>query len=150
MQTTRLLPLILGVFYSIILCMPPTICVANEKRNKAKTMGKNFKEKVMDTVPYSEELEQTWNIIDGDVDLMGIQGLRGDRKNKGLEYKTNALPLIGEVDGVEFKFKTGDKNEFSFKSQITPFIGDIKGLSYRGYTNTNNSAIFARYTIALD
>jgi len=150
MQTTRILTLILGVFYSVFLCLPSTICIAGDERNKAKKMGKNFKEKVMDKIPYSEELEHTWNVIDGDVDLIGIQGLRGDRRNKGLEYKTSMLPFIGEVDGVEFKFKAGEKNEFSFKSDITPFIGDIKSLSYKGYTNTNNSAIFARYTIALD
>lgn len=147
MQISRVLTLILGVFYSIILCMPSSVCA---EENKVKKIGKSFKEKVMEKIPYSEELEHTWNIIDGDVDLMGIQGLRGDRRNKGLEYKTNALPIIGNVDGVEFKFKTGEENEFSFKSDTTPFVGHVKGLSYRGFTNTKNTGIFARYTIALE
>jgi hypothetical protein len=123
-------------------------CLAGEK--KAKDMEKNFKDRVLSKIPYSEEMEYAWDIVDGDIDLLSVQGLRGDRRNKGLRYTTDSLPFIGSVDGMEFQFKAGDTNEFSFKSDVTPFVGRVDGLSYKAYTNTDNSAIYARYTISLD
>lgn len=119
------------------------------KKNGSKKMETSFKQKVMDTIPYSEDIKYMWDVVDGDVDLH-FAGLRGDRRNQGLKYTTDTLPFVGQVDGMELQFKAGSDNGLFFKSDKMPLIGRVKGLSYKGALSNSDSAFFARYTIALD
>lgn len=128
---------------------PCTYAEETAEKNKAKKIEKSFKQKVMDEIPYSEDIKYMWDIVDGDIDLY-VTGLRGDRRNKGLKYTTDTMPLIGKIDGMELQFKAGNKNGLFFKSDKMPFIGHIKGLSYKGAISNKDTALFARYTIALD
>lgn len=135
-----------GVFF-IMLAIFSTKSFADE--DKSKKARHSFKNKILNEIPYSDEMKDVWELVDGDTNLY-FDDLRADRRNKGIKYTTDSLPLIGKVDGVEFQFRVGDENEFSFKSETTPFIGKIKGLSYKGSTSNENSKISVRYTIALD
>lgn len=122
----------------------------NPKQYQPKLSSENdFKNRLMNEIPYGENLKHMWDVVDGDVDLH-FTGLRADRRNRGLSYTTNYIPLMGDVDGIEMKFDAGKTNEFSLKSNITPFVGKVKGLSVRGSTTNEDSKVSARYTIALD
>lgn len=91
-----------------------------------------------------------WDVVDGEVDIVTIEGLRVDRRNKGMNYTTSTIPMIGTIDGLELEFSAGDTNEFAFESKILPFVGQIEGFKLKGSTNNDRSKIFARYTIAFD
>lgn len=113
------------------------------------TADENLKNKILKRIPYQNEAKYAWEVIDGDVDLY-FTGLRADRGNKGIEYTTNSLPFMGDVNGFELKFEAGENNKISFKSDVLPFIGRMEGLSFKGATGEEGSHISARYTIALD
>ena len=66
----------------------------------------DFVDKLMEKVPYSKSIKHTWNVLDGDVDLH-FEDLRVDRGNKGVSYKMDSLPLVGHVDGLQFKASAG-------------------------------------------
>lgn len=116
---------------------------------KSKKDKEEWEDKILAMLPQGDRLKHMWEVVDGDVNLY-FKGLRFDRGNKGVTYKTKTLPLIGEMDNTELKFEAGEDNKLSFKSSTVPFIGDIEGLSFRGSTGNKGSRISARYTISLD
>lgn len=117
---------------------------------KYKPKGeKPMEEKIMAMIPYSDQMKYLWNVADGDVDLMGIKGLRGDRRNKGVEYKTNYMPLIGTFDDTEFKFEAGEDIELSFKTSSLPFGRSIEGFNFNGSVG-DDARVSARYTVKFD
>lgn len=109
----------------------------------------DLKERIMAAIPYSEDLEYMWNVVDGDVDVY-FTGLRVHKNSKGFRYTTNHMPFIGPVDGLEMQFTAGEDMKFTFKSDRMPIIGKLEGLNYKGSMNNGNAEISARYTIALD
>lgn len=113
------------------------------------TADENLKNKILKNIPFKEDAGYAWNVVNGDVDLY-FTGLRADRNNRGIEYITNAIPFIGNVEGFELKFEAGQNNKISFKSDIIPFIGTMEGLSFKGATGEEDTNISARYTIAFD
>lgn len=117
---------------------------------KSKLMDQDdFEEKILDKIPYGHGFRKVWNVVDGDVDLY-VTGLRADRRNKGVKYKTDKIPLIGTVDGLDLQFDAGERTEFSFESSHIPFAGKLEGFSFKGATGNKGSRISARYTIAFD
>ena len=109
-----------------------------------------YEDQVLSMVPHGDKLKKTWNIIDGDVDLMGIKGLRGDRRNKGVTYSTNYVPFIGDMESVEFRFDAGEDMEFIFESSHIPFMGQLEGFNFKTSIKDDNQRVFARYTIPFD
>ena len=47
---------------------------------------------------------------DGERDIY-FNGLRADRRNKGLSFTTKELPIIGQLNDIELKFSAGEDNE---------------------------------------
>lgn len=108
----------------------------------------NLEERIMAMIPYSEEMKYLWNIADGDIDLY-FKGLRGDRRNKGVEYTTHKLPLIGQFEDTEFKAEVGEDMEFSFYTSSLPFKSKIEGFNFKGSVG-DDARISARYTVKFD
>lgn len=122
-----------------------------EKDVKYKPKGeKPMEEKIMAMIPYSKQAKYLWNVADGDIDLMGVRGLRGDRGNKGITYSTHYVPLVGEMESVEFRFDAGEDMEFIFESGHIPFAGELEGFNFKASVKEDNSRVFARYTIPFD
>lgn len=109
----------------------------------------NWEDRILDKIPYGKYAKQAWKIADGDVDIY-LTGLRVNRHNKGLKYKTSTIPFIGTADGLEFQFDAGDKMGVSFKSNIIPFAGQVDGFSLKGSASNKGSKIFARYAITFN
>ena len=135
----------------------PHLAFANETNEPKKLDTKylpklvdkdDFEQRIIDNVPFAEELQPVWHLVKGDVDVF-IPNLRVDRANKGLIYKTSYVPFIGAMDGVELKFKAGEEMKFSFESSHIPFMGQLEGFNIKGSIG-EESSIFARYTIPLD
>ena len=123
-----------------------------ERQNKFASRSmedRNWEDEILEKIPHGERLKYMWNVVDGDVDLH-FTGLRFDRGNTGVSYKTNYVPFIGEMDTVQFRFDAGEENEISFKTSHVPFAGDLQGLNFKASTGDSGSKISARYTIALD
>ncbi len=119
-------------------------------RKKDKKAIKSAAGGLKDKIPFGEDLGQTWEFINGEVDILGFENLRADRRNKGLQYTTNELPALGAIDGLNMKFSAGEDIEFSFKSDVTPFIGKIDGLNFEGAAGTDGGEFSARYKIQFD
>ncbi len=127
----------------------PTISESPKKNFKSKLRDEeDFKKMIMEKIPYAKQAKYMWDVVDGDVDIY-MKNLRADRKNKGLSYTTNRLPLIGEVKNVEFKFNAGEDMGMSFETNRMPFVGTLEGFKLKG-TMGEDSRISARYTIPLD
>ncbi|NCO04323.1 MAG: hypothetical protein GW903_09050 [Alphaproteobacteria bacterium] len=127
---------------------PADALKALESASKAAPEKEKFEDKLLSMLPYKNTLKHTWNVIDGDVDLLTVEGLRFDRGNRGIAYTTSFIPMIGDVDGFEMEFCAGKDMEINFKSDVTPFIGKLEGLSFRGKAG-EDSAISFRYTVKL-
>jgi hypothetical protein len=136
-----------------ILKPPKAPMIESEKKasfKKDKKSRKKVKNTLVQKIPFGDDLGDTWEFINGEVDIMGFENLRADRRNKGLQYTTNDLPLLGSVDGLDMRFAAGEDMEFSFTSDVTPFIGKIEGLSFKGAAGTDDNHISARYKIKFD
>lgn len=121
-----------------------------DRQSEYKPKGeKPMEEKIMAMIPYSDQMKYLWNVADGDIDLLGIKGLRGDRRNKGVEYKTNYMPLIGAFDDTEFKFEAGEDMELSFNTSSLPFGRSIEGFNFNGSVG-DDARVSARYTVKFD
>lgn len=118
---------------------------------KEKTVSneQDYIDNMLDKVPYSKQLKATWNFIDGDTDVY-FEGLRVDRGNKGLQYRTNTVPFMGEVEGVEIKAEAGEEQAIGFKSSHIPFFGPVEGLELKAAAGTDSSKASVRYTVSLD
>ena len=128
---------------------PPAEKENPETKYKAKLLEKqDFEERLMEAIPYAEELRPVWHFIDGDTDIF-IPNLRVDRRNKGLVYKTSEIPFVGKMEGIEFKLKAGEEMELGFESNHIPFMGELEGFNIKGSVG-EESKIFARYTIKFD
>ena len=135
---------------------PRELLEAVENPNKAKEeksanyfVKKNFEDKILEKIPHGTKLKNMWNIVDGDVDVY-FQGLKVDRRNKGLTYTIKNLNFIGGMNDIELEFSAGRDNEVSFKTHMIPFMGTLEGFSLKGTAGTDDNKIFARYTIPLD
>lgn len=116
---------------------------------KSKEEKQDFGDKVLAMVPHGKKMKQAWKVIDGDVDLY-FAGLRANRGNKGLKYKTNTVPFMGTYDGLELEFDAGEKTEFSFKSDNMPLVGKVEGFTFKGAAGTDGGKISARYTMKFE
>ena len=122
---------------------------ATDKNKKNfKSGADEFVERLMEEIPYKKSLKYTWNVIDGDVDVY-FKDLRVDRKNKGLTYTMNSLPLIGEIEGGELKAMLGEDSKLTFKSDYMPFVGRIDGFQLQMTAGTDDSNISLRYKTAI-
>lgn len=123
---------------------------SEQKRYRKNSLDEDeLKARLMDMIPYAEEMKYMWDIADGDVDIY-FKGLRFDAGNKGMVYKSNFVPYIGNVSGMEYKLAAGEKPKFSIKSNYMPVIGKIDGMSYKASVKSGDARVFARYTIAFD
>ncbi len=117
-------------------------------KSSSRKDDRDMDEKILSMVPQGHNMKKLWKVVDGDVDLH-FEGLRADRSNKGLKYKTNAMPLIGEIRGTEFEFSAGEDMEFGFKSNRIPFAGEVEGFQLKGSVS-DDAKISARYTYKFD
>lgn len=124
--------------------------VTKTTRKSSFKDDRGFEKILLDKVPYGEDLSYMWDVVDGDVDIATVQGLRVDRRNKGLSYTTNKVPIVGTVDGMEFEFATGDTHEVSVESKIIPFVGKSERFKVKGSMSSDKSKVFARYTYPFD
>lgn len=105
-------------------------------------------DRVLKKIPFGKDLKSTWKVIDGDIDVMNVENLRLDRKNMGVSYSTNTIPMIGDVDHVNFKFEGGQENRATFESTALPYMGHIDGLKIRASAGDDSRVSF-RYKIKL-
>jgi len=124
--------------------------VTKTTRKSSFKDDRGFEKVLLDKIPYGEDLSYMWDIVDGDVDITTVKGLRVDRRNKGLSYTTNKVPVVGAIDGMEFEFATGDTHEVSVESKIIPFVGKSERFKLKGSMSNDKSKIFARYTYPFD
>jgi len=113
-------------------------------KSKLKSDDENMADKLMKKIPYSKSLKYTWDVVDGDVDL-GVKNLRMDRGNMGVSYKTNALPMLGDMDGSQIKAELGRSSKVTFESDYMPMVGRIDGLQFKASTGTSKSTLSLRY-----
>ncbi len=113
-----------------------------------KSDGDDFVDRLMEEIPYSKSLKYTWNVIDGDVDVY-FEDLRVDRRNRGLTYTVDSLPLIGKIKGGELKAMVGEDSKLTFKSDYMPFVGRIEGFQLKMSAGTDDSNISLRYKTAI-
>lgn len=125
---------------------PAQALAALEPASQPKPKKEKIEDKILSMLPYKNTLKHTWNVIDGDVDLLTIEGLRFDRGNIGVAYTTRFIPFMGDVDGFKMEFCAGKDMEVNFESDVTPFVGKVKGLSFKG-TAGEDSKISFRYKI---
>lgn len=109
----------------------------------------DFKDKLIEKIPFGDKMHHSWKIIDGDVDLY-FDGLRADRGNKGVEYKSNTIPFIGKMDKSEWKVDAGEDMKFTFISKALPFVDDIEGFHFKTTISEDDNRAYARYTVAFD
>jgi len=74
----------------------------------------NKVEKALKKIPHSDKLKYTWDVIDGDVDLY-FEDLRLDKGNRGVSYKTNTIPYMGKMDGMQIKAEIGEDSKLTFQ-----------------------------------
>ena len=125
---------------------PAEALAAIEPAAKPVKKKESIEDRLLSKLPYKNTLKHTWKVIDGDVDLLTVEGLRFDRGNKGVAYTTSFIPMMGHVDGYKMEFCAGEDMEINFESDITPFVGKVKGLSFKG-TAGEDSKISFRYKI---
>jgi len=127
------------------------ISVANKVKNTPKKEYKSddedededFGDKILNKLPFKNSLKYTWNVIDGDIDLY-FEGLRFDRGNKGLEYKTDTLPYFGKIDGMRIKAEMGESQKLTFETDYIPLMGRVDGFNFKA-SASDNSKISFRY-----
>lgn len=122
---------------------PPT----NSLKEDAEA-GQDFIDDILKNMPYSKTLKATWKVLDGDTDLY-MEGLRFDRGNKGIEYKTSTMPFVGEMDGMQFKAEVGEDTKMKFESSHIPFVGHVDGFKFKSSLGSDSS-VSVRYTTSLE
>ena len=118
-----------------------------ESQASFKEDDEDFVDKIMGKIPYSNTLKATWNFIDGDTDVM-VEGLRVDRGNKGLVYKTNYMPFAGNVDGMQFKAEMGEDMELIYESDTLPLVGRVEGMRFKSSVG-DDAQVSLRYSMKL-
>ena len=117
-------------------------------RSAEEDEGQKYADKILEKIPYSKQLKSTWKVIDGDVDLY-VKGLRIDRGNKGLEYKTDYVPFMGSVEGVMFKAEVGEDSKMKLESSHIPFVGDVDGFKFKSSVG-EDASVSLRYTTSFE
>lgn len=112
-------------------------------RFKEEDLGEAF----LKQLPYKEELSYTWKVVKGDVDIY-FENLRVDRGNRGLTYKSNYIPFMGESLNMRWKAELGKDNQLTFTSDTFPVVGPVKGLQFRAKAGEDN-AVSLRYRRSL-
>ena len=110
--------------------------------------GDDYLDDILKNMPYSKQLKATWKVLDGETDLY-VEGLRFDRGNKGVEYVTNKVPFVGEVDGIRFKAEAGEDSKVKFESSRIPFVGNVEGFKFKTSVG-EESSVSVRYTTSLE
>lgn len=101
---------------------------------KSEESGMDEKEwvgKVLKKLPYKNTIKYTWDVMEGDVDLMDVKNFRADVGNRGVTYKTNYIPLMGNVEGTHIQADLGKDTELKFESDYFPLIGRKDGLKFK-------------------
>lgn len=125
------------------------LAVAYGGGKQVKSDGKELIDGIMHHVPYKNTLKHTWNVIDGDVDL-GVTNLRMNRRNKGVTYKTNHIPLVGEMKGTQIRADAGEDNKLTLTSDRLPFGGRVEGMQFKASVGNDDSNISLRYNQSID
>ena len=112
---------------------------------EVKSDGEELVDSLMNRIPYKKSLKHTWKFIDGDVDVAGVNNLRVNRRNKGLRYKTNHIPLIGEVEGTELRADAGEDTKLTMTSDRLPFTGRVDGMTFKASVGNDDSKVSLRY-----
>lgn len=114
----------------------------------SKKSEKDWVDSMMEKLPYKNTIKYTWDVVDGDVDLMGVKNLRADAGNRGLTYKTNYIPFAGNVEGTKIQADFGKDTELKFESDYVPLVGRVDGLKFK--TSVGDGAdISLRYNKAI-
>lgn len=103
-------------------------------------------DRLVKNIPYGHSLKQTWHVVDGDVDLY-FEGLRVNRRNKGVSYTVNALPVVGTINRGKLKAHLGEESNLTYASDYIPLIGRIDDMRFQASTGTQDSNISLRYKI---
>lgn len=114
-----------------------------------KSDGKEMLDRLIKKIPYKNTLKYTWDVIDGDVDL-GVKNLRVDRGNKGITYKTNHIPMLGEMEGTQIKAEAGEDTKLTLTSDRVPFGNRVEGLRFKASVGNDDSNISLRYQTSID
>lgn len=128
---------------------PEALAAIEPAAKRAAPKEKKIEDRLLSMLPYKDTLKHTWNVIDGDVDLLTVEGLRFDRGNKGVAYTTSFIPFMGDVDGFEMEFCAGEDMEINFESDAIPFMNKVDGLSFKGSAGEEDNRISFRYTMQL-
>lgn len=92
---------------------------ANAQKFKNKPASEDeIIDKILKKIPYHRQLRATWNLVDGETDLY-VDGLRFDRRNKGVTYTTDTLPIMGQIDGLKIKASAGKDQEISVRYKVS-------------------------------
>lgn len=118
----------------------------DDNKRRFKSDDDDFADRLMKRIPYHKSLRYTWDIADGDVDIY-FENLRVDRRNKGLSYKTDSLPMIGKMDGAELEANLGGDSKLTFKSDYMPLVGRVDGFQFRASAGTDDRNISLRYKV---
>jgi len=119
-----------------------------KEKKSLKAESENFGEKMLKKLPFKNTLKYTWDIIDGDEDVY-FEGLRLDRGNMGLEYKTKDIPVVGTVEAIEIKAEMGKSAKLQFESDYIPMVGRVEGFNFKA-TAGKNSNVSLRYKTDID
>ncbi|NCT40728.1 MAG: hypothetical protein GW778_03585 [Alphaproteobacteria bacterium] len=118
----------------------------NADKNQAAFKSKDdedWEDKLLDKLPYKNTLKYTWKIIDGKENIY-FEGLRVDRGNKGLEYRTQDVPFIGKVDALKMRAEIGESSNLIFESDYIPLLGRKEGFNFKA-TAGSDSNVSIRY-----
>ena len=134
-----------GIADDALLSQPESLNYSNQAKKKE---DKDFADKILDKLPYKHTLKYTWNVIDGDEDL-GMKGLRADIGNKGVSYKTNYIPLAGNVEGTHIKAEMGDDQRLTLESDQMPLRGRVDGFKFKASVG-DDARVSVRYKKKLE
>lgn len=132
-----------SVLCSLALSFGVSAAFADEKRSGTD----KFVDNLMEKIPYSKTLKYTWDVMDGDVDLVGVKNLRADVSNRGLKYQSDTLPFIGKLEDARLTAEMGKDNNLIYESSRLPLVGRVDGMEFRTSVG-DDSAISIRYKIA--
>ncbi len=96
-----------------------------------QTDEEEWMDNILNQLPYKNTLKYTWEIVDGEADLMGVQNLRADAGNKGITYKTSTIPLTGNLKDAHIQADIGEETALKFESEYIPVIGRVEGLQFK-------------------
>ncbi|MCB1651724.1 MAG: hypothetical protein KDI46_06710 [Alphaproteobacteria bacterium] len=99
----------------------------------------------LEDMPYKHEMKATWKLIDGKTDLY-VEGLRVNRRNRGVSYTIHSLPLVGEMEDSALRAEFGQRDRaLKFESRHVPFVGSVEGLSFSSSAGNSGAQVSLRF-----